>query len=147
MKYFIKVNDPGQGGDIAQDSQIAETVYNAFIAGRHAITIADYDARDAAATTIKTELSKVIGMYAIYYLNDYLAKAGSGQTAKAHHSLSEAYGFIFSLQFTNDGGDTPYMSNAEVNIKLNDFSDFHNIQDSDVNSLIDEISALFGFES
>ena len=39
------------------------------------------------------------------------------------------------------------MSNAEVNIKLNDFSDFHNIQDSDVNSLIDEISALFGFES
>ena len=147
MKYFIKVNDPGQGGDIAQDSQIAETVYNAFIAGRHAITIADYDARDAAATTIKTELSKVIGMYAIYYLNDYLAKAGSGQTAKAHHSLSEAYGFIFSLQFTNDGGDTPYMSNGEVNIKLNDFSDFHNIQDSDVNSLIDEISALFGFES
>nr|AOE05719.1 conserved hypothetical protein [uncultured bacterium] len=147
MKYFIKVNDPGQGGDIAQDSQIAETVYNAFIAGRHAITVADYDARDAAATTIKTELSKVIGMYAIYYLNDYLAKAGSGQTAKAHHSLSEAYGFIFSLQFTNDGGDTPYMSNTEVNIKLNDFSDFHNIQDSDVNSLIDEISALFGFES
>lgn len=147
MKYFIKVNDPGQGGDIAQDSQIAETVYNAFIAGRHAITIADYDSRDAAATTIKTELSKVIGMYAIYYLHDYLVKAGSGQTAKAHHSLSEAYGFIFSLQFTNDGSDTPYMSNSEVNIKLNNFSDFHNIQDSDVYSLIDEITALFGFES
>ena len=138
MKYFNKVNDPSQGGEIAQDPQIAETVYNAFIAGRHAITVGDYDARDAAATIIKTELSKVIGMYAIYYLNDYLAKAGSDQIAKAHHSLSEAYGFIFSLQFTNNGGDAPYMTNEDVMHALigtggggpedgGYFADFHNL--------------------
>ena len=63
MKYFKKVEENYEPG-------IAETVYNAFIAGRHAITIADYDARDAAATVIKTELSKVIGYYAKHYLND-----------------------------------------------------------------------------
>ncbi len=159
MKYFNKVNDPAQGGTIAQDPQIAETVYNAFIAGRHAITHGDYDARDAAAAVIKTELSKVIGMYAKYYLNDYLTKAGSGEIAKAHHSLSEAYGFIFSLQFTNDGGDMPYMDRATVMYALTGegaqpgggayFADFHNMLDiyiTDENmGMIALIDAAFGF--
>lgn len=138
MKYFKKVEEVYEPG-------IAETVYNAFIEGRHAITIADYAARDAAAATIKTELSKVIGYYAIHYLNDYLSKAGSGNIAGAHHSISEGYGFIFSLQFTNDGGDQPYMFNESVNLRLNNFSNFYNIQDNDVNSLVDEINTLFEF--
>ena len=138
MKYFKKVEEVYEPG-------IAATVYNAFIEGRHAITIADYAARDAAAATIKTELSKVIGYYAIHYLNDYLSKAGSGNIAGAHHSISEGYGFIFSLQFTNDGGDQPYMVNDSVNLRLNNFSNFYSIQDSDVNSLIEEINTLFGF--
>jgi len=160
MKYFNKVNDPAQGGEIAQDPQIAETVYNAFIAGRHAITVGDYDARDAAAAVIKTELSKVAGMYAKYYLNDYLLKAGSDQIAKAHHSLSEAYGFIFSLQFTNDGGDMPYMDRATIMYALTGegapptgggayFADFHNMQDVYIIDpqlgMIALIDAAFGF--
>jgi len=131
MKYFKKVEENYEPG-------IAETVYNAFIAGRHAITIADYDARDAAATTIKRELSKVIGYYAKHYLSDYIAKAADNQIAKAHHSLSEGYGFIFSLQFTNDGGDAPYMTNEDVMHALigtggggpedgGYFADFHNL--------------------
>tara|TARA_B100001059_G_scaffold236470_1_gene287166 strand:+ start:2640 stop:3851 length:1212 start_codon:yes stop_codon:yes gene_type:complete len=131
MKYFKKVEEVYEPG-------IAETVYNAFIAGRHAITIADYTARDAAATTIKTELSKVIGYYAIHYLNDYLNKAGSGNISGAHHSLSEGYGFMFSLQFTNDGGDAPYIDRGTLMYALVGenappgmgayFADFHNLQ-------------------
>ena len=130
MKYFKKVEDNYEPG-------IAETVYNAFIAGRHAITIADYDARDAAAATIKMELSKVIGYYAKHYLNDYMTKAGSGNISGAHHSLSEGYGFIFSLQFTNDGGDSPYMDRGTIMYALTGegaptgmgayFADFHNL--------------------
>lgn len=132
MKYFKKVEEVYEPG-------IAATVYNAFIEGRHAITIADYAARDAAAATIKTELSKVIGYYAIHYLNDYLSKAGSGNIAGAHHSLSEGYGFMFSLQFTNDGGDQPYMNREALMYALSGegagpgmgayFADFHNLQD------------------
>ena len=133
MKYFKKVEENYEPG-------IAETVYNAFIAGRHAITIADYDARDAAATVIKTELSKVIGYYAKHYLNDYILKSADDQIAKAHHSLSEGYGFIFSLQFTNDGGDMPYMPRGTIMYALTGegapptgggayFADFHNMQD------------------
>lgn len=132
MKYFKKVEEVYEPG-------IAEIVYNAFIEGRHAITIADYAARDVAAATIKTELSKVIGYYAIHYLNDYLSKAGSGNIAGAHHSLSEGYGFMFSLQFTNDGGDQPYMDRGTLMYALSGegappgmgayFADFHNLQD------------------
>jgi hypothetical protein len=132
MKYFKKVEENYEPG-------IAETVYNAFIAGRHAITIADYTARDAAAATIKTELSKVIGYYAKHYLNDYMTKAGSGNISGAHHSLSEGYGFIFSLQFTNDGGESPspYMDRGTIMYALTGegappgmgayFADFHNL--------------------
>ena len=130
MKYFKKVEENYAPG-------IAETVYNAFIAGRHAITIADYDARDAAAAVIKTELSKVIGYYAKHYLNDYITKAGSGNISGAHHSLSEGYGFIFSLQFTNDGGDSPYVDRGTLMYALTGegappgmgayFADFHNL--------------------
>ena len=132
MKYFKKVEENYEPG-------IAETVYNAFIAGRHAITIADYDARDAAATIIKRELSKIIGYYAKHYLNDYMTKAGSGNISGAHHSLSEGYGFIFSLQFTNDGGDSPYLDRSTLMYALSGegappgmgayFADFHNMQD------------------
>tara|TARA_B100000963_G_scaffold316405_1_gene296172 strand:- start:413 stop:2482 length:2070 start_codon:yes stop_codon:yes gene_type:complete len=107
MKYFEKVEENYEPG-------IAETVYNAFIAGRYAITIADYDAMDAAATVIKTELSKVIGYYAIHYLNDYLNKMSTGNVSGAFHSLSEAYGFIFSIQFTNNGNDIPYLDRSTI---------------------------------
>ena len=146
MKYFKKVEENYEPG-------IAETVYNAFIAGRHAITIADYDARDAAATVIKTELSKVIGYYSIHYLNDYIAKAADGQIAKAHHSLSEAYGFMFSLQFTNNGGDAPYMDNYIVMYALNNyFANFHTQESqyivtapgSPYLGMIDQIKEAFG---
>ena len=160
MKYFDKVNDPGQGGDIAQDPLIAETVYNAFIAGRHAITMADYEARDAAATIIKVELSKVIGMYAKYYLNSYLSYLNEGNVAKAHHSLSEAFGFIFSLQFTDDGSDNPYMSHDDVmHILFGNgapgpdgggyLADFHNINSDYITApgsgIISVIDTAFGF--
>ena len=142
MKYFKKVEENYEPG-------IAETVYNAFIAGRHAITIADYAARDAAAMTIKKELSKVIGYYAINYLNDYITKAGEGNVAKAHHSLSEAWGFMFSLQFTNNGNDTPYMDNTTIaNALENNFDNFFEQQDIYINNpgdgMIDQIKSAFG---
>lgn len=146
MKYFKKVEEIYEPG-------IAETVYNAFIDGRHAITNADYDARDAAAAVIKTELSKVIGYYSIHYLNDYLVKAAEGQVAKAHHSLSEGYGFMFSLQFTNDGGDQPYMDHSTIDTALNNyFSNFHEQQDVYIVTMpgsanlgmIDQIKDAFG---
>ena len=144
MKYFKKVNDDG-----GYEPGIGQTVYDAFIMGRTAIVNRDYDLREAQADIIQVELSKVVGYYAIHYLNDYLAKVEEGNVAKAHHSLSEAYGFILSLQFTNNGNDEPYMSKGDVEYFLDTyFADFHNINPIYITAsgqgMIDVIKAAYG---
>ena len=144
MKYFKKVN--AEGG---YEPGIGQTVYDAFIMGRTAIVNRDYDLREAQADIIQVELSKVVGYYAIHYLNDYLAKVEEGNVAKAHHSLSEAYGFILSLQFTNNGNDEPYMSKGDVEYFLDTyFADFHNINPIYITAsgqgMIDVIKAAYG---
>lgn len=126
MKYFKKVEQTYEPG-------IASSVYHAFIDGRTAILNKNYVARDLAADIIQVELSKVIGYYAIHYMNDYIAKLNSGEIAKAHHSLSEAHGFILSLQFTNNGDDIPFMDKITVeNFLDNNLADFHNIDNNDL---------------
>ena len=144
MKYFKKVN--AEGG---YEPGIGQIVYDAFIMGRTAIVNRDYDLREAQADIIQVELSKVIGYYAIHYLNDYIAKVDAGNIAKAHHSLSEAYGFILSLQFTNNGNDEPYMSKADVESFLDtSLADFHNVNQADIiangSGMIDIIKAAYG---
>jgi hypothetical protein len=121
MKYFKKVNDNYEPG-------ISQVVYDAFIMGRTAIVNKDYELRDQQAAIIKVELSKVIGYYAIHYMNDYVAKLESGNIASAHDSLSEAWGFLLSLQFTNNGNDEPFMDKSTVEYFLaNYMGDFHNM--------------------
>ena len=107
MKYFKKVNSGAQPG-------IGQTVYDAFIAGRTAIVCKDYAERDAQADIIQVELSKVIGYYAIYYMNDYVTKLADEDVGGAHHALSEAWGFLFSLKYTNDGMDETFMIEGGV---------------------------------
>ncbi len=119
MKYFEKVNDNYEPG-------IAQVVYDAFIMGRTAIVNKDYTLRDQQADIIQVELSKVIGYYSIHYLNDYLNKMQTGNIAGAFHALSEAHGFILSLQFTNNGNDEPFMDKATVEYFLdNYFANFY----------------------
>ena len=123
MKYFKKVNDEG-----GYEPGIAQTVYDAFIMGRTAIVNKDYALRDQQAAIIKVELSKVIGYYAIHYMNDFVSKLEAGNVAGAHHSISEGWGFLLSLQFTNNGNDEPFMDKATVESFLdNEMSDFHNM--------------------
>ena len=123
MKYFKKVNDEG-----GYEPGIAQTVYDAFVMGRTAIVNKDYALRDQQAAIIKVELSKVIGYYAIHYMNDFVSKLESGNVAGAHHSISEGWGFLLSLQFTNNGNDEPFMDKSTVESFLdNEMSDFHSM--------------------
>ncbi len=123
MKYFKKVNDEG-----GYEPGIAQTVYDAFIMGRTAIVNKDYALRDQQAAIIKVELSKVIGYYAIHYMNDFVSKLEAGNVAGAHHSISEGWGFLLSLQFTNNGNDEPFMDKATVKYFLDNYmADFHSM--------------------
>ena len=87
-------------------------IYNAFLAGRKAIVAMDYNERDAQAMIIKQNLSKVVAQKAIDYLEG-AAEDVASLNADYFHGLSEGYGFIVSLQFTNNGNGVPYMTHQE----------------------------------
>ena len=136
-KYFKKINDSNQPG-------IAEIVFNSFKKGRAAIVAGDYQVRDAQANIIQIHLSKVIGYKAVDYLNGYMSKMAAGNTADAFHALSEGYGFIMSLQFTNNGSNAPYFTKAEADAMLAKIDDFWTVQDSDLTSMVNDIKSKFG---
>ena len=136
-KYFKKINDSNQPG-------IAEIVFNAFKKGRAAIVAGDYQVRDAQANIIQIHLSKVIGYKAVDYLNGYMSKMAAGNTADAFHALSEGYGFVMSLQFTNNGSNVPYFTKAEADAMLAKMDDFWTVQDSDLTIMVSDIKSKFG---
>ena len=136
-KYFKKINDSNQPG-------LAEIVFNAFKTGRAAIVAGDYQVRDAQANIIKIHLSKVIGYKSVDYLNGYMSKMAAGNTADAFHALSEGYGFVMSLQFTNNGNNAPYYTKSEVDAMLAKMDDFWTVQDADLTSMVNDIKSKFG---
>ena len=97
--------------------------------------------RDAQANILKIQLSKVIGYKSVDYLEGYMSKMAAGNTADAFHALSEGYGFIMSLQFTNDGNDAPYFTKAEVDGMLSKLSNFWNVNNSDLTSMVSQIKS------
>ena len=136
-KYFKKINTSNQAG-------IGIKVFDAFRKGRAFIVAKQYDKRDQQAKIIKEELSKVIAYKAVDYINGYMSKIEAGNTADAFHALSEAYGFVMSLQFTNDGTDSAYFSNSEVNGFLTLMDNFWTVQNSDLESIRDQVKDKFG---
>ncbi len=101
----------------------AETIFEAFKRGRAAIVEAEYDLRDQQIAILQKELSKMIGIRAVYYLQQ--AKNSLNQAnpnfGTAFHDLSEGYGFIYSLRFTRQPGtNVPYFGRDEVDDFLDD---------------------------
>ena len=136
-KYFKKVNASSHPG-------MAIQVFDAFRRGRAYIVANQYDKRDEQAEIIKKELSNLIAQKAVDYINGYMSKIADGNTADAFHALSEGYGFVMSLQFTNDGTDTPYFSNSEVNAFLASMDNFWTVENSTLESIRDEVKAKAG---
>jgi len=136
-KYFKKINASNQVG-------IGITVFDAYRRGRAGIVARNYEYRDEQAKILKIELSKVIAYKAVDYLNAYMTKIAAGNTADAFHALSEGYGFVMSLQFTNDGNDNPYFNNATVNGWLTQMDNFWTVSNSDLESIVSQVKTAFG---
>ena len=98
-------------------STVKNAIFQAFVKGRAAITNADYNTRDAQVSIIKKELSKVPALRAVYYLvGEGKVKLATNDGKAAFHALSEAYGFIWCLRFTqNPSTNLPYFTTEEVN--------------------------------
>lgn len=139
-KYIGRVE-----GD-ADFAGIQEETLNAFIAGRTAIVNKDYDERDAQIAIIRKNLSLVIGVRAVYYLQ--AGKGGIG-TEDSFHDLSEGYGFVYSLQFThNPETGEPYFTRNEVEAyiaQLEAGNGFWDVSSDTLDDISDEIATAFGF--
>lgn len=102
---------------------IADGIFQAFKLGRAAIVAGNYEVRDEQVQIVRENISRVIGVRAVHYLQQ--GKIALNQDTPdfggAFHDLSEAYGIIYSLQFTRmPETDSPYFSKAEVDNMLND---------------------------
>ncbi len=129
-------------------SGIAMTIYNAFKLGRAAIVAKDYTLRDAQAQIIREKVSEIIGIRAVYYLQQAKATLANDK-ADAFHALSEGYGFIYSLQFTRKPGTNgPYFTKLEAeNIieRLMTGNGFWDVLPETLDELSSDISARFSF--
>ncbi len=110
FKYITSVN-----GD-SDFAGIQDQIFKAFKIGRAAIVAQDYDVLEDAITVLQYNISKVVGIRAVYYLQAGKAALAAQDNGGAFHDLSEGYGFVYSLQFTrNPNTDAPYLSATEVN--------------------------------
>ncbi|QLG46296.1 DUF4856 domain-containing protein [Costertonia aggregata] len=105
---------------------IADEIYQAFKLGRAAIVAGNYTVRDEQAAIIKQKISEVVGIRAVYYLQQGKNAIAQGPASfgTAFHDLSEGYGFIYSLQFTRKpNSNEPYFTKVEVDNFLTDLLD------------------------
>ena len=129
-------------------SSIDDDVYNAFKLGRAAIVAKNYKVRDAQAEIIKENLSKIPAVRGVFYLQASKANLGI-DNARAFHALSEAYGFIYSLQFTRKPNSTqPYVTKTEVDgylAQLMEGNGFWDVSATTIDTISNAIAAKFGF--
>lgn len=141
-KYLARVE-----GD-SDFTGIAANIYNAFKMGRAAIVAKNYEVRDQQAEIIREEVSKIIGIRAVYYLQQGKGNLESDK-ASAFHDLSEGFGFVYSLQFTRKPGTTsPYLSKAQVDdfiSQLEAGNGFWDLTAETLDAMSDAIAAEFDF--
>lgn len=141
-KYLDRVNDDSDFAGIAQ------TIYDAFKLGRAAIVAKNYTVRDAQAEIIRENVSKVIAVRAVHYLQGGKNNLESDKAA-AFHDLSEGFGFIYSLQFTRQPNtDVPYFTKSEVDAfisQLMEGNGFWDVSAGTLDLISQTIAAKFGF--
>ena len=124
---------------------IAKNISDAFLIGRAAIVGKKYDVRDAAIAVLRNQISTVVAIRTIYYLQQGKANVG---TSASFHDLSEGYGFVYSLQFTTLDGKTPVFSATEVQGFLDQLeagNGFWNLTADTLDSISSAIAAKFNF--
>lgn len=128
---------------------ISKKIFDAFKLGRAAIVAKNYSVRDKQADIIKEELSKVIAVRSVYYLQSGKKALAGEDFGGAFHDLSEAYGFIYSLRFTRKPGSSDsYFSKSEVDGFLSDLmkdNGFWSVSGATLDAISDKIAAKFDF--
>ncbi len=142
-KYLARVDNDSDFTGISQD------VFEAFKLGRAAIVAGDYDTRDEQAEIIKEKIATVIGVRAVYYLQQGKRAFENGLTGTAFHDLSEGFGFIYSLRFCRKAySNESYFSREEVDNFLNMLTEgngFWDVEVETLNAISEAIANKFSF--
>ncbi|MEM1337997.1 MAG: DUF4856 domain-containing protein [Bacteroidota bacterium] len=142
-KYLdnVEANFPG----------FAEDIFDAYKAGRTAIINKDYAERDAQADILREKIAELVAIRAIHYLKGGAAGL-TGPPGTYLHDLSEAYGFIYSLQFLRRPGTDLafYFTRDEAlgyldTIYTSPENGFWNVTAEDLNTTAEAIAAKFSF--
>ena len=141
-QYLKRVDNDDDFNGIAQD------IYDAFKLGRAAIVAKNYTVRDQQAEIIRAEISKIIGIRAVFYLQQAKERLGI-DTGRVFHDLSEGIGFIHSLQFTRKPGTImPYFTNSEVDTMIAQLMENNGLWDvtaETLDSISNTIAGRFNF--
>lgn len=143
-------------GQVAEDPDFSDLItasYDAFKLGRAAIVAKDYALRDEQAKIIKAKLALVPSVRGVFYLQ--VGKKALAEVVPDYgggfHALSEAYGFIYSLQFAQDP-DTgnAYFTKAEVDALFAQLlgdgdNGLWDVTPETLDSISETIAAKFGF--
>jgi hypothetical protein len=139
-------------GQVDEDEDfagIAEETFEAFKVGRAAIVVGDYQTRDEQVAIIRENISKTIAVRAVHYLQGGKSALAEGNNGAAFHELSEGFGFVYSLRFTNrPGTNMPYLSKEKIDMfkeQLLDGNGFWEVTPETLDSISEEIAAAFGF--
>ena len=124
---------------------IRDDIFRAFLKGREAIINKDYQERDRQIAILREKLSTVLAYRGVFYLQLaklFLPKADGS----AVHSLSDAYGFIYALQFSRkpDAAE-PYLTASEVEGLLAKLSPLWDLTLADIDEISEAVAAKFSF--
>ena len=139
-------------GQVDEDEDfagLAESTYEAFKTGRAAIVAGDYELRDEQVAIIRENLSKVIAVRAVHYLQGGKNALNNQEYGAAFHELSEGFGFVYSLRFThNPDTDAPYLSKSAIDgykADLLEGNGFWDVTPETLDAISVEIASAFGF--
>jgi len=143
FKYMGRVeNDEDFAG-------IANETFEAFKTGRAAIVAGDYSTRNEQIEIIRENLSKIIGIRAVYYLQNGKNAIENQNYGAAFHDLSEGFGFIYSLRFThNPATQAPYVSKEQIDTIIDQLlagNGFWDVTPEMLDAMSEEIAAGFDF--
>lgn len=103
---------------------VAQATFDAFKKGRAAITVGNYEIRDAQADIIKENISLIFAVRAIHYFQAGKESIAAGEMGAAFHELSEGLGFMYSIRFSQNPDDKePYMSASDLETFKNELLD------------------------
>jgi len=127
---------------------IAQETFDAFKTGRAAIAAKNYQIRDEQAEIIKENISLIFAVRAIHYLEAGKNKINDGNRTGGFHALSEAYGFLYSIRFSqNPNTNQPYLSASDVNMFMNELmaeNGFWSVTPEKLSEISEAIASAYG---